>query len=203
MLSPLLGDAFGLHEFTECLKQLGLSGNIVNEFNDFYTNTNHVGGLCLSNVLLLIFGFFEKQPLQSMLPTLLKKQLSSSPLQRWLRDTLLSFQDEYSNFTSIGFDGVDSMDDDDDDAKIEKLEMKKLLELIKIVSASLGLTKYAIPTYDDIVKYCLASSWQFARQSCNLECMMNISILVYETLAAVGDQGINIIIIIITVFYSY
>jgi hypothetical protein len=26
MLSPLLGDAFGLHEFTECLKQLGLSG---------------------------------------------------------------------------------------------------------------------------------------------------------------------------------
>jgi len=38
MLSPLLGDAFGLHEFTECLKQLGLSGNW-NATNIFFYNT--------------------------------------------------------------------------------------------------------------------------------------------------------------------
>ena len=137
-----------------------------------------------------------------MLPTLLKKQLSSSPLQRWLRDILLSFQDEYSNFVSIGFDGVDSMDEDDDDSKMEKLEMKKLVELIKIVSASSELANGAIPTYDDIVKYCLAAALQFARQSYNLECVMNISILVYETLLAVGDQGIINIIIVIKIFLS-
>jgi len=125
-----------------------------------------------------------------MVPTLLKKQLSSSPFQRWLRDTLLSFQDDYANFTSIGYDGVDSMDDDHDDAKNEKTEMKKLVELIKLVSESLGLSDDAIPSYDDVVTYCLVSAWQFARQSYNLECMMNISIIVLETLTAVGDQGI-------------
>lgn len=78
VFSCLVTDVFSLSSFQSVSFDLGLSG-----------------GAALGRTLPLMFRMMENTPLKIQ-SQLLLKQLSASPLQRLVRDTLLTFQDEIS-----------------------------------------------------------------------------------------------------------
>lgn len=83
LFHALLGDLVSLHSFSAALKVLNLADP-----------------LALKHLLPLFIHFLCKQSLQSLVADVLTKKMSVSPLQRWLRDHLLTFQDSFSSYTA-------------------------------------------------------------------------------------------------------
>jgi hypothetical protein len=73
---PLLGDVFSVQTVISVFDMMGLGGS----------------GLGLVKTLPMVMMFLEAQPLNILYQHLVNKPLQASPIQRWLRDTLLQFQ---------------------------------------------------------------------------------------------------------------
>jgi len=77
LVTPLLGDIFSLSHYTATLNTLGMYGKLTP----------------LMHISPLFVAYLSHQSSVYLLTEVLTKKLSVFPYQRWLRDTLLSFQD--------------------------------------------------------------------------------------------------------------
>lgn len=77
LIAPLAGDIFSLTAYHEALRTMG----IANKF------------IALKHVAPLFFAHLARQPTEHLITEVLIKKLSTFPFQRWLRDSLLTFQD--------------------------------------------------------------------------------------------------------------
>lgn len=77
LTAPLTGDIFSLNNFNVALKLLGLPNKL--------TGLKHLAPLFCSHL--------AKQSPQYLVTDVLTRKLSTFPFQRWLRDSLLTFQD--------------------------------------------------------------------------------------------------------------
>lgn len=80
LTSSLTGDIFALNSFNGALQLLGLPNKL--------TGLKHIAPLFCSHL--------AKQSPQYLITDVLTKKLSTFPFQRWLRDSLLTFQDSLS-----------------------------------------------------------------------------------------------------------
>mmetsp|Transcript_7663 Transcript_7663/g.11361 ORF Transcript_7663/g.11361 Transcript_7663/m.11361 type:complete len:1220 (-) Transcript_7663:1557-5216(-) len=178
MFVPLMGDVFALQRFVSAIDVMGLGG-----------------GQGLQKALPLVMSFMESQPMGTVFNALVNRQLSSSPLQRWLRDTLLSFQ------SVVAGDEDDHSEHSGDGTSLplprsDRTELARLLSEVMTArgaSASVLLMEEegeppTPPTLDEIVRHILRPAWLHARKSLHLECTMIIAAQILEVLEGVGAQ---------------
>jgi hypothetical protein len=166
----LLGDVFGLQKFSSSIDLMGLGG-----------------GLSLRRSLPLMMAFMEAQPMSIVFNALVNRQLSVSPLQRWIRDTLLDF---YGHLTGE----EESSDDDTSQFKSQLSGVLSEVLRARTMSSERGAgdsefeKREGDPTVDEVVKYLLRPAWTQARKSLHLECTMILAAQILEVLEAVSDQ---------------
>lgn len=171
----LVGDVFTMQRFQAALDIIGLGG-----------------GRGLQKSIPLFLAFMESQPLTLIFNSLINRPLSSSPFQRWLRDTLLAFQPFLSGEDDS--DGcTDNSPETDTSASAKQLEYTPLELLLEQVIASRSPitpteSDDAAPTIDEIVRHVLRPAWRHARNSVYLECMMIATAQILEVVDAVSDQ---------------
>jgi hypothetical protein len=77
LIAPLAGDIFSLTSLHEALSTMGIANKLVG----------------LKHIAPLFCAHLARQPPEHLITEVLVKKLSTFPLQRWLRDSLLTFQD--------------------------------------------------------------------------------------------------------------
>jgi hypothetical protein len=77
LIAPLAGDIFSLTSLHEALSTMGIANKLVG----------------LKHVAPLFCAHLARQPPEHLITEVLVKKLSTFPFQRWLRDSLLTFQD--------------------------------------------------------------------------------------------------------------
>lgn len=195
LFHPLLGDLVSLHTFTNALKVLDLHSHFA-----------------LRDILPLFVQFLSRQTLQTLVAEILTKKMSVSPLQRWLRDHLLTFQDSFSNYlasvqkTETGEPVPDSSRSDssdlpepasrrsersesisEDQGILQEVEKHIVDELVNFRIR--GESNYPThPTVDQSVRYLFRSAWVQCRNETNLEFVLALSAVLLETLYTVNDQ---------------
>jgi hypothetical protein len=175
----LLGDIFGLQKFSSSIDLMRLGG-----------------GLALRRSLPLMMAFMEAQPMSIVFNALVNRQLAVSPLQRWIRDTLLDFYDRLSGEEeSSGGDG--GVSGAAEGSSQFKSQLSKVLSEVarERETQEKGATmetetdkRDRDPTVDEVVRHLLRPAWIQARKSLHLECTMIIAAQILEVLEAVSDQ---------------
>lgn len=202
LLTPLLGDLVSLHAFSSTLKKLDP------ELAD--------PGAAILLLLEQFFHFMQPLPAGCLVADLLvKKSHATTPLQRWLRDHLLTFQVTLTEFHQQ----AGALDGNEEGTHSNKMfqhleqltqdilhehsfyhppqrnstgshpdDLRQSFELLQLAQANTANEAPVVLVFDDYVRHLFLPTLHSCRKSTHLEAVLTLSALILETLQGVNDQ---------------